>query len=146
MLFKLYGVKIASIEEKMAFVKNISGISMVQQQCGLLQMTIGTVQTVKEGDTVSRYADVDIAMKHAIKMDWSVQKYVSEVDLISSVNPNVAPVVRCKDCRWWDKKDGSTYGYCTACKHGYVSEHWEIGIYRTYKGDWYCADGEKVTE
>lgn len=52
-------------------------------------------------------------------------------------------IVRCKDCKWWDKKDDSPYGYCHACKHGHRSEHWEIGIYRTYKGDWFCADGER---
>lgn len=51
-------------------------------------------------------------------------------------------IVRCKDCKWWDKKSESLYGYCHACKHGYLSPHWEIGIYRTYKGDWFCADGE----
>lgn len=54
------------------------------------------------------------------------------------------PLVRCKDCKWWDKKDDSNYGYCHACKHGYHSDHWEIGIYRTYKDDWFCADGEKA--
>lgn len=61
-----------------------------------------------------------------------------------SVAPTIdaVPVVRCKDCKWWDKKDGSNYGYCHACKQGYSSDHWEIGIYRTYKGDWFCADGE----
>lgn len=53
------------------------------------------------------------------------------------------PVVRCKDCKWWDKKHDSPYGYCHACKHGHRSEHWEINIYRIYKGDWYCADGER---
>lgn len=52
-------------------------------------------------------------------------------------------VVRCGECKWWDKKDESPYGYCHACKHGHWSEHWEISIYRTYKGDWYCADGER---
>ena len=51
-------------------------------------------------------------------------------------------IVRCKDCKWWDKKDDSPYGYCHACKHGHHSEHWEIGIYRVYKEDWFCADGE----
>ena len=51
-------------------------------------------------------------------------------------------LVRCKDCKWWDKKDGANYGYCHACKHGYYSDHWEIGIYRTYKGDFFCAEGE----
>lgn len=55
-------------------------------------------------------------------------------------------VVRCADCKWWDKKDESPYGYCMAMKHGFVSSHWEIGIYRTYKGDFYCADGERRKE
>ncbi len=52
-------------------------------------------------------------------------------------------IVRCKECKWWDKEDDSNYGYCHACKHGYYSDHWEIRIYRTYKGDWFCADGER---
>lgn len=52
-------------------------------------------------------------------------------------------IVRCKDCKWWDKKEHSPYGYCHACKHGYHSEHWEIGIYRTYREDFFCADGER---
>lgn len=52
-------------------------------------------------------------------------------------------VVRCKDCRWWDKSEDSPFGYCMAMKHGYMSANWEIGIYRKYKGDFYCADGER---
>ena len=52
-------------------------------------------------------------------------------------------LVRCHDCKWLDKKEGSPYGYCHACKHGHRSEHWEIGIYRLYKDDWFCADGER---
>ena len=56
---------------------------------------------------------------------------------------DAVPVVRCKDCRWWDNSDDSPFGYCMAMKHGYMSANWEIGIYRKYKGDFYCADGEK---
>lgn len=55
-------------------------------------------------------------------------------------------IVHCRDCKWWDKKDESDYGYCHACKHGYSSQHWEIGIYRTYKGNFFCADGEIESE
>ena len=55
-------------------------------------------------------------------------------------------IVRCKDCKWWDKKENSPYGYCHACKHGHYSEHWEIGIYRRYKGDWFCADAERKND
>lgn len=59
---------------------------------------------------------------------------------------DIVEVVRCKDCKWWDKKDNSSYGYCHACKHGYISNNWEIGIYRTYKDDFFCADGERKNE
>ena len=59
---------------------------------------------------------------------------------------DAVPVVRCKDCRWWDKSEDSPFGYCMAMKHGYMSANWEIGIYRRYKGDFYCADGEKEKE
>ena len=64
-------------------------------------------------------------------------------DIKNAPTIDAVPVVRCRDCKWWDKKDESPYGYCHACKHGHWSEHWEISIYRTYKGDWYCADGER---
>lgn len=61
--------------------------------------------------------------------------------------PSVQPeIIRCKDCRWWDKYDDWDNGYCMAAKHGYWSEHWEISIRRTYKGDFYCADAEPVED
>lgn len=52
-------------------------------------------------------------------------------------------IVRCKDCKWWDRIDKGSYGYCHACKHAFYSSNWEISIYRTYKEDWYCAEGER---
>lgn len=52
-------------------------------------------------------------------------------------------LVRCRECRWWDKIGDSPIGYCLACKHGYYSNEWEISIRRTYKGDFFCADGER---
>ena len=63
------------------------------------------------------------------------------------VLPSAQPdIIRCKDCKWWDKSEDSPFGYCMAMKHGYMSAHWEIGIYRRYKGDWYCADAERRTD
>lgn len=52
------------------------------------------------------------------------------------------PVVRCKDCKWWykvDNIDGVNYGTCerkcTAIrKDAFLNENW------------FCSDGEKVTE
>ena len=59
---------------------------------------------------------------------------------------DLVEVVRCKDCRWWDKREESNYGYCHAAKHGYYSRNWEISIYRTYSEDFFCADGERKGE
>ena len=70
----------------------------------------------------------------------SIMEYIDDAVAMLKEQPEI---VRCEDCKWWDKKDESNYGYCHACKHGYHSDHWEIGIYRTYRGDWFCADGEK---
>lgn len=68
------------------------------------------------------------------------------VDEITETQPlDAVQVVRCKDCRWFDKKTES-YGYCHAMKHAYFSKNWEISIYRTQKEDFYCADGEKMYE
>ena len=69
---------------------------------------------------------------------WNIDPEIQAVDAV--------PVVRCKDCRWWDKSEDSPFGYCMAMKHGYMSANWEIGIYRKYKGDFYCADGERDKE
>jgi len=63
--------------------------------------------------------------------------------LLPSAQPDI---IRCKDCRWWDKYGDYDNGYCMAAKHGYWSEHWEISIRRTYKGDFYCADAERRTD
>ena len=56
---------------------------------------------------------------------------------------DAVPVVRCRDCRWWDKIEDSSMGYCHACKHAHYSRNWEISIYRTHKWDFFCADGER---
>ena len=43
---------------------------------------------------------------------------------------DVAPVVRCKYCKWWTKQEASMQGRCEA-----------YGMYPT--GEWYCARGER---
>lgn len=55
-------------------------------------------------------------------------------------------IIRCKDCRWWDKYGDYDNGYCMAARHSCYSEHWEINIRRTYKEDFYCADAEPKEE
>lgn len=73
--------------------------------------------------------------------------HIKELVIDEMPTIDAVEVVRCKDCRWFDKKtEHSSYGYCHAMKHDYFSKNWEISIYRTQKEDFYCADGEKKTE
>lgn len=64
-------------------------------------------------------------------------------DVFDAPTIDAVPVVRCRECRWWDKIGDSPIGYCHACKHGYYSSNWEISINRKYRGDFYCANGER---
>lgn len=68
------------------------------------------------------------------------------VSAIENLPSAQTEIIRCKECRWWDKYGDYDKGYCMAAKHGYWSEHWEINIRRTYKGDFYCADAEPKEE
>ena len=102
---------------------------------------------------MTRLIDADAFKSMIFRVPYNKKKdgYIEGIlDILSKINNaptlDAFPVVRCKDCKWWDKKDDAPYGYCMAMKHGFVSSHWEIGIYRTYKGDFYCADGERREE
>ena len=66
-------------------------------------------------------------------------------DCINGDIPTVdaVEVVRCKDCKYWERKDGLVIGYCGAAKHGYKSTNWDIGIYRMTMDTGYCSDGER---
>ena len=92
-------------------------------------------------DLISRQA-VDKIINDLLENDY-LQASPSVWHGLHMIKQLPSAVVRCKECRWWDKKDDSPYGYCHAMKHAYYSRHWEIGIYRTYKDDWFCADGER---
>lgn len=93
---------------------------------------------------MSKYINEDELLKAiAFECDHDVQSCNdcrNKCDLYSIII-NQKDIIRCKDCKWWDKEENSLYGYCLACKHGYSSSNWEIRIYRTYKGDWFCAEG-----
>lgn len=52
----------------------------------------------------------------------------AKINAIPAVD--AAPVVRCKDCKWWTKQEKSIQGRCAL-----------NGMYPT--GGWYCANGER---
>lgn len=100
-------------------------------------------------DLISRAAAIDALTEMYCKSDEDGYVWIIRGDAwkrIDALPSAQSEIVRCKECRWWDKKDGSPVGYCHAAKHGYYSGHWEIEIYRTYKEDFYCADGEREGE
>ncbi len=90
-----------------------------------------------------RLVDADKLFKVIAEQEtWNVPDFVYE-SIKNAPTVDAVKVVRCRDCKWWDEDDNDFYGYCMAMKHGYMSANWEIGIYRKYKGDFYCADGER---
>ena len=110
--------------------------------------TIQHVQHVESvGDYISRQAAIDALMTILDKPNHAEFLYTDEICKVLNELPSAQPeVIRCKDCRWWDKYGIYDNGYCMAAKHGYLSEHWEIRIRRKYKGDFYCADAERRTD
>ena len=65
-------------------------------------------------------------------------------ELEASAEPEI---IRCKDCKWWGyDDDNEVVRVCHAAKHGHMSRNWSIMIYRTHKGDFYCADAERRTD
>ncbi len=102
-------------------------------------------------DTINRQAAIDAFDCSIEGVPADSVKYVADYahKMIYRIKnlPSAQPeIIRCKDCKWWDKSEDSSFGYCMAMKHGYWSGHWEISIRRTYKGDFYCADAEPKGE
>ena len=100
------------------------------------------------GDTISRQAVIKAVLVSNLSActvyGRSEEGMATAKELIQAIKnlPSAqTKVIRCKNCRWWDKYSEKR-GYCMAAKHGFMSSHWEIGIYRIYDEDFFCADAE----
>ena len=72
----------------------------------------------------------------------AVEMYLNRViDEIKQLPPIQPEIIRCKDCKWWDRYNDNN-GYCMAAKSCTYTSHWDIQIRRTYDGDFYCAHAE----
>ena len=105
-------------------------------------------------ELISRQAAID-ALEEPPKVPdtWSDESAIGEreqwekdVKALNSLPSAQPEIVRCKDCKWWEKKEDSTLGYCNAVKHWHFSDHLEIQIYSRYEPDFFCADGERRSE
>lgn len=95
-------------------------------------------------DLIDRQAAIDEC--YPVTVDGEVYEVV-QVETLMGLPSAQPEIVKCKDCRWWDRKDGVSHvGYCYAIKHCYYSTKWEIQIYRQYREDFFCADGERRTD
>lgn len=93
-------------------------------------------------DLISRQAAIEALKAHEDYKGYLHGDFEEILEALPSAQPEV---IRCKDCRWWDKYN-EKHGYCMAAKHGFMSSHWEISIYRTYDEDFFCADAEPKQE
>lgn len=105
-------------------------------------------------DYISRQAAIDEVNKYFSRIGKlkrhglnNAEKAIN-LDIVNAIDTlpsaDVPEIVRCKDCRWFERFDNSKRGYCHAAKHGHYSSHWEIHINRVYDEDFYCADAERI--
>lgn len=94
-----------------------------------------------------------ISRRKAINATWFEPSYTDPLNVLTEVRdrlealPAAQPeIVRCGECKWWEKQEDSTLGYCNAAKHCYYSLNWEVQIYRRHRADFFCADGERRSE
>lgn len=100
-------------------------------------------------DLISRQA----AIKLAIDLDYESRGILKESkcreieNRYNMIPPAQPEIIRCKDCKWWGyDDDNEVVRVCHAAKHGHMSRNWSIMIYRTHKGDFYCADAERKND
>lgn len=155
-IYLLKGMRGKAIQsESEALDMAIEALSNSQNQTDSEVKT--TADSVSEADVIYRADAIDAVKKNTFRLTfaeeqnceghvaWSAEAVYSDVMEGALLElPSAQPeIVRCKDCKWWDKSEDSLFGYCMAMKHGYMSANWEIGIYRRYRDDFFCADGER---
>lgn len=99
-------------------------------------------------DLIDRQAAIDAVRSYMADneiedRDWHADGIAYDIKRLPAAQPEI---VRCKDCKWWERRNDGSYGYCHSCKHSFYSANWEIIIYRKYKEGFFCADGERRTD
>ena len=94
-------------------------------------------------DCISRQAAIE-AVQNNRHMMLNKEKVllINDLEKLPTAQPEI---IRCKDCKWWDRYNDNN-GYCMAAKSCTYTSHWDIQIRRTYDGDFYCAHAEPKEE
>lgn len=82
---------------------------------------------------MSRYIDADAI--HIPKMETGLDDTKMRCAIANAPTVDVVPVVRCKDCVYWNEREVNKNGF-VVCK----ASHMDCTEYD------YCSFGEKVTE
>ena len=101
-------------------------------------------------DLISRQAAIDAincdititGRQNAELVAATIGSFADRIKALPSAQPDI---IRCKDCKWWDRYNDYK-GYCMAAKSCTYTTHWDIQIRRTYDGDFYCAHAEPKEE
>lgn len=83
-----------------------------------------------------RLIDAD-ALIDSLKKDWQQTSKITWAQIVAKCAPTIIdaePVVRCKDCKYWNNRHSGGVTYCH-----------RLGICMT-KADDYCSYGEKKTD
>lgn len=81
---------------------------------------------------MSRWIDAEWLIKESMPLNFSVQKWVNEVQIMTA--PSI-DIVRCRECKWFDsgKNDSEIWSMCT--RH--------FGKYIDVNADDFCSYGER---
>lgn len=57
------------------------------------------------------------------------------------------PLIRCKNCKWWEPTGDGSEGKCSYPIQGFVHVDWRfdemLWLYRVTKSHYFCGDGER---
>lgn len=108
---------------------------------------LGKIKRVTEDGAFVYYSEGDTAAKTPFEcMHPLTNEYVIKDTSLGGEQLTIQPeIIRCKDCKWWDRYNDNN-GYCMAAKSCTYTSHWDIQIRRTYDGDFYCAHAEPKEE
>lgn len=90
---------------------------------------------------MSRYIDADKIRYREMQNEVGFGWYTSREHINGLPSEDVEPVVRCAECKFFNRKDATTNGMCR-CD---VDKLWQSAFYRPYRrfGD-FCSHGAKM--
>ena len=86
---------------------------------------------------MTRYIDADALIEAMNKFNNAIGEDMTHGIFYAHIAPTIdaVPVIRCKDCAFWDSEDGKK-GYCNGFNL----------VYRQFESDYYCATAERKQE